>query len=84
MSDTDVRERLQQIFREVFADPTIQLRDEMTARDIEGWDSLAHIDLIIAVEQKLGIRFAVADISLMKEAGQNIGSFIRLVQQRME
>ena len=49
--------------------PAIVLQDEMTAADVDGWDSLAHINLIIAVERKLGIKFATAEISRMKEAG---------------
>jgi acyl carrier protein len=83
MDDVDVRKRLQKIFRDVFGDPTIEIRDDMTAKDIEGWDSLAHVDLIIAVEQKMKMKFAVADISLLKEPGQNVGSFLRLIQQRL-
>jgi len=75
----DVRERLQSVFREVFNDFSLVLRDEMTAEDIDGWDSLAHINLIIAVERALGIKFATAEISRTKEPDQNIGSFVRLV-----
>ena len=60
---TDVRGVLQDVFRQVFDDPTIVLRDEMTAADIEGWDSVTHIDLLIAVERKLGIKFATAEMS---------------------
>ena len=50
----EVRPRLQEIFRQVFGDPTIELRDDMTAADVDGWDSLAHINLIIAVERRPG------------------------------
>ena len=46
----DVRAELQEIFRQVFDDPTIVLRDDMTAADVEGWDSVTHIDLLIAIE----------------------------------
>jgi acyl carrier protein len=60
---SDSRDALQGIFREVFDDPTIELRDEMTAADIEGWDSVSHIDLLIAVERSLEIKFATAEMS---------------------
>jgi acyl carrier protein len=79
----DVRTRVQDIFREVFDDPKLVLRDEMTAADVDGWDSLAHINLIIAVERKLGIKFATAEISRMKEADQNVGSFLRLIESKV-
>jgi acyl carrier protein len=78
----DVRARAQEIFRDVFDDPALVLKDEMTADDVEGWDSLAHINLIIAVERTLGIKFATAEISRLKEPGQNIGSFLRLIESK--
>jgi acyl carrier protein len=78
----DVRAVLQEVFRQVFDDPTIVLRDEMTAADVEGWDSVTHIDLLIAVEKALGIRFATAEMSRLKEPDQNIGSFIRLIESK--
>jgi acyl carrier protein len=79
---SDSRAALQEIFREVFDDPTIELRDEMTAADIEGWDSVSHIDLLIAVERSLGIKFATAEMSRLKQPDQNIGSFVRLIENK--
>jgi acyl carrier protein len=79
----DVRERLQENFREVFDDPAIVLRDDMTAADVDGWDSLAHINLIIAVERGFKIKFATAEISRMKEPGENVGSFLRLIERKL-
>ena len=76
----ELRSTLQEVFQRVFGDDAIQLRDNMTADDIDGWDSLAHINLIIAVERAFGIKFATAEISRTKEPGQNIGSFVRLVE----
>jgi acyl carrier protein len=79
----DVRERLQELFRDVFDDPGIELTDEMTAADVDGWDSLAHINVIIAVERSFGIKFATAEISRMKEPDQNVGSFLRLIEAKV-
>jgi acyl carrier protein len=80
----DVRAELQEIFRQVFDDPTIVLRDDMTATDVEGWDSVTHIDLLIAVERALGIKFATAEMSRLKEPDQNIGSFVRLIESKLQ
>jgi acyl carrier protein len=77
-----MRERLQLVFRQVFDDDSIVLRDENSAADFEDWDSLQHINLIVAVEKELGIRFATAEISQLKEPGQNIGSFVRLLERK--
>ncbi len=82
MSET--RSQLQEVFRQVFDDPGIELRDEMTAADIEGWDSVTHIDLRIAVERALEIKFATAEMSRLKEADQNIGSFVRLIDSKRQ
>jgi acyl carrier protein len=80
---TDSRSALQEIFRDVFDDSTIVLRDDMTAADVDGWDSVTHIDLLIAVERSLGIRFATAEMSRLKEPDQNIGSFLRLIDSKL-
>jgi acyl carrier protein len=79
----EVRTRVQEVFRSVFSDPSIELRDDMTAEDIEGWDSLAHINLIVALERGLGINFATAEISRMKEPGETVGSLTRLVEAKV-
>lgn len=79
----DLRDRIQQIFRDLFEDDELVLRDSMTAHDVEGWDSLAHINLIIAIESELGIRFAAAEISGLKEPSQNVGTFLKLIEAKM-
>ena len=76
------REQVQDVFRDVFDDPCLILKDEMTADDIIGWDSLAHINLIIAIERRLRVRFATAEISRLKENGANIGSLLDLVARK--
>jgi len=76
------REQVQDVFRDVFDDPSLMLKDEMTADDIIGWDSLAHINLIIAIERRLRVRFATAEISRLKENGANIASLLDLVARK--
>ena len=84
MSDmASTSEQMQTVFRNVFNDDEIVLRDDMTADDVDGWDSLAHINLIIAMEKHFKIKFATAEISGLKEAGQNIGTFTQLVQKKL-
>lgn len=80
---SDVTSSLQEVFREVFDDPSIVLRDELTAEDVDGWDSLAHINLIIAVERRFKIRLATAEISKTKAAGSNVGSFRKLIEGKV-
>ena len=80
---TEIREKIRSIFRQVFGDPNFELRDELTAEDVDGWDSLAHINLIIAIEKGMGVKFATAEISRMKEAGQNVGGLVRLINSKV-
>jgi acyl carrier protein len=77
-----IREQVQDVFREVFEDSVLVLEDRMTAEDIEGWDSLAHINLIIAIEKRLGVKFATAEISRLKEDGQTVRSLLEVVAQK--
>lgn len=77
-----LRNDIQQVFRDVFGDDQLVLRDEMTAADIDGWDSLAHLNLVIALEKRLGIKFATAEISRMKDDGQNVGTLIEMVKRK--
>ncbi|WP_163549437.1 acyl carrier protein [Candidatus Frankia nodulisporulans] len=53
-----VQDQLQLIFREIFSDDDLVLTDTMTAADVAGWDSLAHINLIYAVERQFSIQIA--------------------------
>jgi acyl carrier protein len=77
-----VRDVFQEVFRDVFDDPTLDVTDNMTADDVDGWDSLTHINLIIALEKRFRIKFATAEISRLKDEGSNVGSIIALVTQK--
>ena len=70
--------KLQEVFQDVFDDDSIELFDEMTAMDIEDWDSLMHINLILAIEKAFGLKFTTEEISNTK----NVGAFIALIQEK--
>jgi acyl carrier protein len=80
----EIRQQVQEVFREVFEDPALLLDDRMTAEDVDGWDSLAHIDLIVAIEKRLGVRFATVEISRLKDDGANVGSLLELVARKLK
>jgi acyl carrier protein len=77
-----LRDEVQHVFRDVFGDSQLVLTDTMTAQDVPGWDSLGHLNLIIALEKRFGMRFATAEISRMKEDGQNAGSLLALIKSK--
>jgi acyl carrier protein len=65
----DIREQMQAVFRDTFDDEGLMLRDEMTAADVENWDSLTHIDLIVGIERQFKVRFTTAEVSSLKNVG---------------
>jgi len=78
-----MRDRLQQVFRDVFDDDELEIHDAMTAAEVPDWDSLQHVNLIVAVEAEFGVRFATAEISGLKADGQNVGTFQALIEQKV-
>lgn len=79
MTDALVRSRLERIFQDVFDDDSLVLRPDMTATDVDGWDSLEHINLIIAVEREFKVKFATAEIVGLK----NVGEFEALLERKL-
>lgn len=73
-----IKVRLNEVFREVFDDEEIEVFDEMTAKDIEEWDSLMHITLVVAIEKEFSCRFNAAEIAKL----ENVGSIITLLEER--
>ena len=75
MERNEIIEKLTAIFRNVFTDTNLILIDEMTANDVEKWDSLTHMLLINEVETAFGIKFKLKDLNKMK----NVGNLIELI-----
>jgi acyl carrier protein len=67
-------EKLTTVFREVFDDPDLTLAPEMTANDVAGWDSLSHVNLILAVEMRFGIKFGQRELLKFRNIGDLLGS----------
>ncbi len=74
----DIHERLQEVFQTVFADDSIELTAQTTAKDIPAWDSVAHINLMFAIEQAFGIQFAGNELAEFA----NIGELENYLSQR--
>ena len=67
---TDTRQRVQSILQDIFDDETIALRDDLTAAEVENWNSITHIDLIVKVEKEFRVRFTTVEVTSLKNAGQ--------------
>jgi len=66
------------VFREIFEDASLEVKDEYNAKDIPGWDSLAHVNLTIAIEEEFGIRFLTAEIASFA----CVGDVKKVIQER--
>lgn len=66
----ELHERLEEVFREVFDDDSLVLTDETTSHDIDGWDSVAHINLMFSIEQAFGVQFNGNELAEMKNIGE--------------
>ena len=63
-------ENLNEVFRDLFDDPNISVNEKTTAADVDGWDSLEHINLLLAVEEKFNMKFTMGEVSGMKNVGE--------------
>lgn len=72
MDRIEIVEKLTVIFREVFGDNSIVLDDEMTANDVEKWDSLNHMLMISTVEEQFGVKFKLKELNKLKKVGDII------------
>jgi len=78
MNRDQVYLQLTRVFRNVFDDDTIVLTPTMTAKDISGWDSLNHMNLIVATEAEFKIRFRTAEL----ESLRNVGHFVDVIETK--
>lgn len=76
----DILKKLEVIFRDVFDDENIILTNETTANDIEDWDSLAQINLIVAIRREFKINFDLEEVSKYK----NVGDIINAIKEKVE
>jgi acyl carrier protein len=74
MSDTLTR--LQNVFRGVFDDDELTIQPQTTAADVEGWDSINHVNLVLAVEREFKTRLSSSGIANLK----NVGELARMLE----
>jgi acyl carrier protein len=78
----DKAEVLSQV-RDILADvldlPDLSVTQQTTAEDVEGWDSFNHINIVVAVESKFGIKFHTAEVEELR----NVGDLVELVEKKL-
>lgn len=80
MNREDIYNQLNIVFQDVFDDDSIEVENSTSAKDISGWDSMAHINLVLGVEQEFGIKFKTSEVAQLN----NVGEFVELIQTKLD
>jgi acyl carrier protein len=78
MNELMIYTRLTEIFEDVFDEDSIAVNPEMTAKDIDGWDSITNIRLMLTIEKAFKIKFTIPEIGKL----ENVGDLVRLIKAR--
>ena len=79
MNKKNIINKLTIIFKEIFNDNNIILNNEMTAKDIDNWDSLTHMLLITKIEEDFSIKFKLKELNDLN----NVGNLIKIIDEKI-
>lgn len=80
MTTQEIHQQLTAVFRDVFDNPALEISDSTTGPDVEGWDSITHVNLIVAVEKAFQTTFTTKEVKALA----NVGDFIALISKRVK
>jgi acyl carrier protein len=78
MDDQQIYAELTGVFQDVFDEDAIDITPELSAKDVDGWDSLTHIRLILTIEKTFKIKFTTSEIGKL----ENVGELVALIKAR--
>ncbi|NPD86986.1 acyl carrier protein [Lentimicrobium sp. L6] len=78
MEKTEIVNKLTFVFRKIFNNNSLIISNELTANDVEGWDSLTHMLLVSEVENTFSIKFKLKDLNKMK----NVGDMVEIISSK--
>jgi acyl carrier protein len=78
MDEPQIYARLTEVFQDVFDEDPVTVTPELSAKDVEGWDSLRHIRLILTIEKAFQIKFSTSEIGKFK----NVGDMVAIIKVR--
>ena len=79
MSIEEVFERVTDIFRDVFDDDELVISDSTNSEDIEDWDSLEHIQLIVGMEKEFKVKFDIKTVNSLENVGQMVDLILSMI-----
>ncbi len=80
MNRSDITEKITPVFRKVLNEPSIEISDQLSANDVDNWDSLSHMLLISEIETVFNIKFKHKELNKMK----NVGDLISIISEKLE
>jgi len=80
MERTELIDKLTTIFRATFDEESLVISDELTANDVDNWDSLTHMILISEIEKGFDIKFRLKELNKMK----NVGALIEIITSKID
>ena len=80
MDKTEVISQVRDILADVLDLPDLQVTEQTTAEDVEGWDSFNHINIVVAVESRFGIKFHTAEVEELR----NVGDLVALIDKKLK
>ena len=82
MSRDEVFEEVRKIFRDNFDDDGLIIVDETNSSDIEDWDSIEHINLVIAMEKKFGLKFNIKEVGKLANVGEMVDLIVSMLEAK--
>ena len=79
----DIEAELQSVFRQVFDDDALCIGRATNATDVDGWDSMAHINLIVAVEKHFSVKLAAVDLNEVRRGDRSVGKLLDLLSAKV-
>jgi acyl carrier protein len=80
MDEAQIYARLTEIFQDVFDDESVKVTPKLAAKDVDGWDSLAHIRLMLTIEKSFKIKFSTSELGRL----QDVGDLAKLIEKRTQ
>jgi acyl carrier protein len=77
MNEAEIYTALRDVFADTFGRDGIALDPQTSAKDVAGWDSFRHIEILVAVEERFGVRFRTRDLDALR----NVGDLVRLIRE---
>ncbi len=69
MNASEIYPKLTELLRDFFDDDDLEATPTLSAKDVDGWDSLAHVRLMLAVERAFNVRFSTSDLGKLENVG---------------